>query len=96
MGYVEDVRNFRSNVRRLRERRRERLTRGERILGWSLALGPGVLVILAVVLLLSDEARALGIALLIVALVGMAVPIAPLLGAKGRRREARAGRKQRQ
>jgi hypothetical protein len=96
MGYVEDVRNFRSNVRRLRERRRERLTRGERILGWSLALGPGVLVILAVVLLLSDEARALGIALLIVALVGMAVPIAPLLGAKVRRREARAGRKQRQ
>jgi hypothetical protein len=96
MGHVENIRNFPSNVRRLRERRRKRLTRGERILGWSLALGPGVLVILAVALLLSDDARALGIALLIVALAGMAVPIAPLLGVKVRRRDARAGRKQRE
>jgi hypothetical protein len=95
MGHVENIRKFPSNVRRLRERRRERLTRGERILGWSLALGPGVLLILAVALLLSDDDRAVGIALLIVALVGMAVPIGPLLGAKVRRREARTGRKQR-
>jgi hypothetical protein len=96
MRHAEDIRNFPSNVRRLRERRRKQLTRGERILGWSLALGPGVLVILAVALLLSDHARALGIALLIVALAGMALPIAPLLGAKVRRREARAARKQRE
>ncbi|HEY4917368.1 MAG TPA: hypothetical protein VIH92_10685 [Solirubrobacteraceae bacterium] len=96
MRHVEDIRNFPSNVRRLRERRRKRLTRGERILGWSLALGPGVLVILAVAMLLFDDARTLGIALLIVALAGMAVPIAPLLGAKVRRREARAARKQRE
>jgi hypothetical protein len=80
-------------MRRLREVRRKRLTRGERILGWTLALGPSVLVVVAVALLLSDHARTIGIALLIVALVVMAVPISPLLGAKVRRREARAGRK---
>jgi len=80
-------------MRRLREVRRKRLTRGDRILGWTLALGPGVLVVIAVALLLFDHARAVGIALLIVALVVMAVPVSPLLGAKVRRREARAGRK---
>ncbi len=62
-------------------------------LGWTLALGPGVLVVIAVALLLFGHARAVGIALLIVALVVMAVPVSPLLGAKVRRREARAGRK---
>jgi hypothetical protein len=93
VGQLENVKNLPRNMRLLRERRRKRLTRAERILGWTLALGPGVLVILAFALLLSDHARALGIALLIVALMGMAVPIAPLLSAKVRRRETRAGRK---
>ncbi|MGA2452856.1 MAG: hypothetical protein ABSG93_05000 [Solirubrobacteraceae bacterium] len=93
MGRLENIRNVPRNMRRLREVRRKRLTRGDRILGWTLALGPGVLVVIAVALLLFDHARAVGIALLIVALVVMAVPVSPLLGAKVRRREARAGRK---
>ncbi len=75
-------------MRRLREARRKRLTRGERILGWTLALGPGVLVVIAVALLLFDHARAVGIALLIVALIVMAVPISSLLGVWVLRREA--------
>jgi hypothetical protein len=93
VGRLENIRNVPRNMRRLREVRRKRLTRGDRILGWTLALGPGVLVVIAVALLLFDHARAVGIALLIVALVVMAVPVSPLLGAKVRRREARAGRK---
>lgn len=93
MGYLENVRNLPRNTRRLREVRRKRLTRGERILGWSLALGPSALAVVAVALLLFGHARTVGIALLIVALVVMAVPTAPLLGAKVRRREARTGRK---
>lgn len=93
MEHLENIRNLPRNIRRLRELRRKRLTRGERILGWILALGPGVLVPVAIVLLLLDRARAVGLALLIVALVVMAAPISPLLGAKVRRREARAQRK---
>lgn len=93
MGHLENIRNLPRNMRRLREVRRRRLTRGERILGWTLALGPSVLVIVAVALLLFDYARAVGVALLIVALVVMAMPVSPLLGAKVRRREARAGPK---
>jgi hypothetical protein len=96
MGHVENIRNFPSNARRLRERRSKLLRKRERILGWSLALGPTVLVLIAVALLLSDDAHAVGIALLIVALAGIAVPVAPLLGAKVRRREARTGGKQRE
>jgi hypothetical protein len=84
VGHLENIRNLPRNMRRLREIRRKRLTRGERTLGWTLALGPGVLVVIAVALLLFDQARAVGIALLIVALVVIAVPISPLLGAKAR------------
>ena len=93
MGHLENIRNLPRNLRRLREVRRKRLTRGERILGWTLALGPGVLVVVAVALLLLDHARTVGIGLLVVALVLMAMPVSPLLGAKVRRRKARAERK---
>jgi hypothetical protein len=93
VGHLENIRNLPRNLRRLREVRRKRLTRGERILGWTLALGPGVLVVVAVALLLLDHARTVGIGLLVVALVLMAMPVSPLLGAKVRRREARAERK---
>ena len=65
-------------------------------MGGSFALGPGVLVVVVVALLLYVSARAVGIALFIVALVAMAVPIAPLLGAKVRWRSGRAARKQRE
>ena len=92
MGTLENIRNLPRNLRIIRERERRQLTRGERVLGWSLTLGPFVLGVVGVALLLSDEARAVGIALLVLALVAMAVPVGPLLGAKVRRREAQAGR----
>ncbi len=93
MGHVENIKNLRGNLRRLREVRRKRLTRRERILGWSLALGPGVLVAVAVCLLVFDHARIVGVALLVVSLVVYSVPVGPLVRAKVRRREARAARK---
>jgi hypothetical protein len=42
----------------------------------------------------SGAAHGVGIALLVLGLLAMAVPISPLLRARVRRREARAGRRQ--
>ena len=91
MGRLDDLKNFRSNLRRLREGRR-RLTRGERIFGWTLAMLPPILAFVAVLLLLSGGARGVGIGLLVLALVMMTIPISPILKARVRRREDRARR----
>ena len=80
---------FNENRRRLRQLRRERLTPAERALGWAMAVGPSLLLVAGVLLLLDGGSRVVGIALLLVALVVMAMPIGPILGARVRRREAR-------
>jgi hypothetical protein len=89
MEHWENIKNLPSNMRILRERRRRRMTRAERIVGWSLAMLPPILVFAAVLLLLDGGSRALGIGLLVLGLVMMSIPVAPILGARVRRREAR-------
>jgi hypothetical protein len=84
-------------LRRGREERRRLLTRKERIFAWVLAFLPSLLGLLGAVLLIggTGAAQAIGIALLALALATMAIPISPLLRVRVRRREARAGRRQR-
>lgn len=88
--------DIRSGLRRSREERRRLLTRGERVFAWSYTLLASLLAPVGVVLLIvgSGAAQGVGIALLILGLLAMAVPISPLLRARVRRREARAGRRQ--
>jgi drug/metabolite transporter (DMT)-like permease len=83
---------FRSNLRRNREVRRRLLTRRERVLAWALAFLPSVFVVGGIVLLSSGGGHAVGIVLLVLALLVMAVPISPFLRARVRRREAKAER----
>jgi hypothetical protein len=87
-----DLGDFGSTLRRNREERRRLLKRNERFVGWTLALAPSILVVVGVLVLLNGSSRALGIGLLLVGLVVIAVPVSPLLRARVRRREARAGR----
>jgi hypothetical protein len=78
-------------LRRARQEQRTQLTRGERILRWSLAIQPGILAVVGVALLIPGAhgaGHAVGIALLILAVLVVAVPISPVLRAKARRREA--------
>jgi hypothetical protein len=83
-------------LRRARQEQRTQLTGGERIVGWSLAVLPGILAVVGVALLVSGVhggGHAVGIALLILAVLVVAVPISPVMRAKARRREARAARR---
>lgn len=84
-----------SALQRGRQERRKLLTRGERALGWSLAIAPNLLLIGGIVLLLRDKSadHGVGIVLLIAAPFAMAVPISPFLRARVRRRQARAARR---
>jgi hypothetical protein len=84
---------MRQNMRRHREERRTLLTRGERIVGWSLTFSPSVFFLGGIALLLwgGGGTRTLGITLLILALLVMAVPVSPFLRARLRRREAGRG-----
>jgi hypothetical protein len=82
MGFTE----VRSSFKQKRDERRRLLTRGERLLAWSFAILPAPLV-LAAVLVLLQRSRAIGIALLVLAIVMTAVPISPVLSARVRRRE---------
>src|ERR1039458_4657994 len=67
---MERPADFRSKLRRNREERRRLLTRGERIFGWTFAFLPAVGAVVAVLLLLGGSApRAIGIGLLILALL---------------------------
>ncbi len=86
MGRLAD---FNGARRRLRQQRREKLTPAGRAVGWAMALGPSVLVVVGVLFLLRGGSRILGVALLVAALIAMATPIGPILGARVRRREAR-------
>ena len=88
------IRDVWGALERRREERRILLTRGERIVGWSLAVAPSLLALGGLVLLLWANGRghSAGIALLVVALLLMAVPISPLLRARVRRRETQARR----
>jgi hypothetical protein len=80
---------LRAGLRRSRETRRELLTRGERIVAWSLTLMSMVLAPAGVVILLSGDSslRVVGITMLVLALFVMAVPISPILQARVRRRQ---------
>lgn len=82
-------------LQRGREERRRLLTRGERVVGWSLTIEPNLLLLGGTVLLVwgGGAGHAVGIALLILALFVMAVPISPFLKARVRRREARNARR---
>lgn len=80
---------FNDARRRLRQRRREKLTPAERAVGWAIVLGPSILVVVGVLMLIHGGSRAVGVVLLVVALIAMSVPIGPILGARVRRREAR-------
>lgn len=88
------IRDVRGALKRRREER-QRLTRGERALAWSLAFAPSLLVLGGIALLMwgKGAGHGVGIALLIVALLLMAVPISPFLQARARRRKARAARR---
>jgi hypothetical protein len=80
---------LRARLRRSRRTRRELLTRGERILAWTMTLLPTVLVPAGVIILLSGDSslRFAGITMLVLALVVAAVPISPILQARVRRRQ---------
>jgi hypothetical protein len=92
---MERPADFRSKLRRNREERRRLLTRGERIFGWTFAFLPAVGAVVAVLLLLGGSApRAIGIGLLILALLVAATPISPILNARARRRESRSKAKE--
>jgi hypothetical protein len=88
------IREAWSALKRGREERRNTLTTGERIVGWTLAVTPSLLAGVGIALLLSTRGtrHSAGIVLLVVALLLMAAPISPLLRAKVRRREARTRR----
>lgn len=77
--------------RRGREERRKRMTSGERFLFWAWTITSGLLAPVGVVLLVfgGGSLRAVALPCLLIGLVGMAVPISPVLRAKIRRREAR-------
>jgi hypothetical protein len=81
--------HLRAGMRRRRRARRELLTLGERIFAGTTVLLSGALVPTGViVLLLGDSSlHQVGIALLVLGLVVMAVPIAPILQARVRRRQ---------
>ena len=85
--------DVRADLRQSREERRMLLTGRERIFAWVFAFLPSLLGLVGIVLLIGG-AHAIGIALLALALAAMAIPISPLLRARVRRREARAGRRQ--
>jgi hypothetical protein len=78
-----------------REERRKLLTRGERILAWSLTAAPTLLTIGGLVLLMLGKGtgHALAIGLLIAALFATAVPASPFLQARRRRRRSEATRR---
>jgi hypothetical protein len=80
---------LRARLRRSRKARRELLTRGERIVAWSLALMSIVLAPAGVIILLSGDSslRVVGITMLVLALFVAAVPISPVLQARVRRRQ---------
>ena len=90
MGRVARLSEFPNVMRRNREARRRLLTRGERIIGWSFAFLPPLIVFAGVVVLANGTGNGLGIALLVVGLLLMLVPISPILRARVRRREERA------
>jgi hypothetical protein len=79
-------------MRHNREARRRVLTRGERVVGWSFAFLPPMLVFIGVVVLANGAVKGLGIALLVVGLLLALVPISPILRARVRGREERARR----
>jgi hypothetical protein len=89
-GTVSRLNEVRGVMRRNREDRRRLLTRGERIVGWSFAFLPPLLVFVGVVVLANGAGKGLGIALLVVGLLLMLVPVSPILRARVRRREERA------
>jgi hypothetical protein len=91
MGIVDLM----SALQQGRDERCRLLTRGERVLAWSLTIAPTLLLLDGLVLLVWGEGagHGVGIALLIVALLVMAVPISPFLRARVRRRAARAARR---
>jgi len=81
--------HLRAGLRRRRRARRELLTPGERIFAGTMVLLSGGLVPVGVIVLLLGDAslHPVGIALLVLGLVVMAVPIAPILQARVRRRQ---------
>lgn len=81
--------HLRAGMRRRRRARRELLTLGERVVAWTMVFLGAVLAPAGVIILLSggSSLRAVGIALLVLALVVMAVPISPILQALVRRRQ---------
>ncbi len=83
------IRHVRAGMRRRRRVRRELLTRGERMVAWTMVLLSAILAPAGVIILLSASSglRSVGIALLVLALVVMAVPISPILQARVRRRQ---------
>jgi len=90
---VEQLAAFNDRRRRLRELRREQLTWAERVWVWTVfwvaGIGPTLLIVAGVLLLVHGGPHVVGIALLLIGLVGMAVPTGPLLRAWGHRRETR-------
>jgi hypothetical protein len=90
MGGVGRLSEVKGVMRRNREARRRVLTRGERLIGWSFAFLPPLLLFVGVVVLANGAEKGLGIALLVVGLLLMLVPISPILRARVRRREERA------
>lgn len=80
---------LRDGMRRNRRARRELLTRGERVLAWTMVLLSAALAPAGVTILLSggSSLRSVGIAMLVLGLVVMAVPISPILQARVRRRQ---------
>jgi ABC-type transporter Mla maintaining outer membrane lipid asymmetry permease subunit MlaE len=81
--------HLRAGMRRRRRARRELLTLGERIFAGTMVILSGVAVPTGVIaLLLGDSSlHPVGIALLVLGLVVMAVPTAPILQARVRRRQ---------
>jgi len=80
---------LRAGMRRRRRQRRELLTRGERVVAWTMVFLSAVLVPAGLIILLSGGSglRPVGIALLVLALVVAAAPISPILQARVRRRQ---------
>jgi hypothetical protein len=82
---------FNNRRRRLRELRREQLALAERVWVWTVfwvaGIGPTLLIVAGALLLVNSGPHVAGIALLLLGLVGMAVPTGPLLRACGHRRE---------
>lgn len=87
--------HLRAALRRQRQRRRELLTRRERIFAWTMLLLSITLAPAGVIILLSGDSslRPVGIAMLVLALVVMTVPISPILQARVRRRQRTSSRR---